>query len=79
MAKKEKKAQSIVKLQIPAGQANPSPPVGTQLGKHVPIIKHFGMELNHQTPIMSPGMLYPMVPQNLTLTQCPFAIMLPPQ
>ena len=33
MAKKEKKVVNIVKLQIPAGQANPSPPVGPALGQ----------------------------------------------
>ena len=29
-----KKVQAIVKLQIPAGKANPSPPVGPALGQH---------------------------------------------
>ena len=33
MAKKQKKVESLVKLQIPAGQANPSPPVGPALGQ----------------------------------------------
>ena len=36
MAKKEKKVENIVKLQIPAGQANPSPPVGPALGARNP-------------------------------------------
>ena len=33
MARKKKKVESLVKLQIPAGQANPSPPVGPALGQ----------------------------------------------
>ncbi len=35
MAKKE---MAYIKLQIPAGKANPSPPVGPALGQHVPVV-----------------------------------------
>ena len=61
MAKKEKKAQSIVKLQIPAGQANPSPPVGPALGQAGLNIMDFCNAFNSQTSNSEPGMLIPVV------------------
>ena len=61
MAKKEKKAQSIVKLQIPAGQANPSPPVGPALGQAGLNIMEFCNAFNSQTSNSEPGMLIPVV------------------
>lgn len=45
----EKKVQGLIKLQIPAGQANPSPPVGPALGQHGVNIMEFCKAFNAQT------------------------------
>jgi len=47
--KKKKKTLAIVKLQIPAGQATPAPPVGTALGPHGVAIMDFCKAYNEQT------------------------------
>ncbi len=44
-----KKVKAIIKLQIPAGQANPAPPVGTALGPHGVNIMAFCKEYNERT------------------------------
>ena len=44
-----KKVQAVVKLQIPAGKANPSPPVGPALGQHGVNIMEFVKAFNAQT------------------------------
>ncbi|HMQ50763.1 MAG TPA: 50S ribosomal protein L11 [Anaerolineae bacterium] len=44
-----KKIKAIVKLQIPAGKANPAPPVGTALGPHQINIMGFCKEYNART------------------------------
>jgi large subunit ribosomal protein L11 len=44
-----KKIKAIVKLQIPAGQANPAPPVGPALGQHGLNIMGFCKEYNERT------------------------------
>src|SRR5512137_665513 len=44
-----KKIKAIVKLQIPAGQANPAPPVGPALGQHGINIMGFCKEYNEKT------------------------------
>lgn len=44
-----KKVQAIVKLQIPAGKANPAPPVGPALGQHGVNIMGFCKEFNART------------------------------
>ncbi|MCB0165706.1 MAG: 50S ribosomal protein L11 [Anaerolineae bacterium] len=44
-----KKIKAIVKLQIPAGKANPAPPVGTALGPHQINIMAFCKEYNART------------------------------
>ena len=44
-----KKVKAIVKLQIPAGQANPAPPVGPALGQHGLNIMGFCKEYNDRT------------------------------
>lgn len=44
-----KKVKAIVKLQIPAGQANPAPPVGPALGQHGLNIMAFCKEYNERT------------------------------
>lgn len=44
-----KKLKTIIKLQIPAGQANPSPPVGPALGQHGLNIQEFCAKFNEKT------------------------------
>lgn len=44
-----KKVRAIIKLQIPAGQANPAPPVGPALGQHGINIMGFCKEYNDRT------------------------------
>ena len=44
-----KKVRAIIKLQIPAGQANPAPPVGPALGQHGLNIMTFCKEYNERT------------------------------
>ncbi|MBC8227725.1 MAG: 50S ribosomal protein L11 [Gammaproteobacteria bacterium] len=62
MAKrKTKKVESIVKLQIPAGQANPSPPVGPALGQAGVNIMEFCNAFNAKTSDSEPGVLIPVV------------------
>ena len=47
--KKRKKITAVVKIQIPAAQANPAPPVGTALGPHGIAIMDFCKAYNEQT------------------------------
>jgi len=47
-----KKVKALVKLQIPAGKANPAPPVGTALGPHGVNIMGFCKEYNARTQQM---------------------------
>lgn len=44
-----KKIKTIIKLQIPAGKANPAPPVGPALGQHGVNIQEFCTKFNEQT------------------------------
>ena len=44
-----KKIKAVIKLQIPAGQANPAPPVGPALGQHGVNIMAFCKEYNERT------------------------------
>lgn len=60
-AKKAKKVENLVKLQIPAGQANPSPPVGPALGQAGLNIMEFCNAFNSQTANSEPGVLIPVV------------------
>jgi len=55
-----KKLQAIVKLQIPAGKANPSPPVGPALGQHGVNIMEFCKGFNAQTS-KEEGLILPVV------------------
>ena len=48
-----KKVQAVVKLQIPAGKANPSPPVGPALGQHGINILEFLKAFNERTAHLS--------------------------
>jgi len=55
-----KKVTGIIKLQIPAGQANPAPPVGPALGQHGVNIMAFCKEFNAVTK-NDPGLIIPVV------------------
>ncbi len=48
-----KKIKTVIKLQIPAGQANPAPPVGPALGQHGINIMAFCKEYNERTASQS--------------------------
>ena len=61
MAIKKKKIDTFIRLQIPAGQANPSPPVGPALGQHGVNIMEFCKVFNAQTQKLEPGMPTPVV------------------
>lgn len=56
-----KKIVGYIKLQIPAGKANPSPPVGPALGQRGLNIMEFCKAFNAQTQNMEPGMPIPVV------------------
>ena len=56
-----KKVVGIVKLQCPAGQANPSPPVGPALGQHGVNIMEFCKAFNAQTQGVEPGLPIPVI------------------
>ena len=55
-----KKIVGLIKLQIPAGQANPSPPVGPALGQHGVNIMEFCKSFNAKTESQQ-GMITPVV------------------
>ena len=56
-----KKVSAYIKLQVPAGQANPSPPVGPALGQHGVNIMEFCKAFNSKTQTMENGMPIPVV------------------
>ena len=56
-----KKIQAYVKLQVPAGKANPSPPVGPALGQHGVNIMEFCKAFNAQTQNVEQGLPLPVV------------------
>ncbi len=56
-----KKVEAYVKLQVPAGQANPSPPVGPALGQHGVNIMEFCKAFNAQTQSLEQGLPIPVV------------------
>lgn len=56
-----KKIDTYIKLQVPAGQANPSPPVGPALGQHGVNIMEFCKAFNAQTQGMDQGTPVPVV------------------
>ena len=61
-----KKVLGFIKLQVPAGQANPSPPIGPALGQHGVNIMEFCKVFNAQSQGMEPGVP---VPVELTVYQ----------
>ncbi len=60
MAKKKKKPKSQIKLQIPAGSANPAPPVGPALGQHGVNIMQFCKSFNEATK-QKEGIILPVI------------------
>ena len=58
-----KKVKAVVKLQIPAGKANPAPPVGTALGPHQINIMAFCKEYNARTQ----NMVGSIIPAEITI------------
>lgn len=56
-----KKIEAYIKLQVPAGGANPSPPVGPALGQHGVNIMEFCKAFNAQTQSMEQGLPIPVV------------------
>ena len=56
-----KKVNAYIKLQVAAGKANPSPPVGPALGQHGVNIMEFCKAFNAQTQSMEAGMPLPVV------------------
>lgn len=56
-----KKITAYIKLQVKAGQANPSPPVGPALGQHGVNIMEFCKTFNAQTQGLEPGLPTPVV------------------
>ncbi|NLW03805.1 MAG: 50S ribosomal protein L11, partial [Pseudomonadaceae bacterium] len=56
-----KKVQSYIKLQVAAGKANPSPPVGPALGQHGVNIMEFCKAFNAATQDMEVGLPTPVV------------------
>ena len=56
-----RKVSAYIKLQVPAGQANPSPPVGPALGQHGVNIMEFCKTFNAQTQSLEQGLPTPVV------------------
>ena len=56
-----KKIETYIKLQVPAGEAKPSPPVGPALGQHGVNIMEFCKAFNAETQILEPGLPIPVV------------------
>ncbi|HOP22473.1 MAG TPA: 50S ribosomal protein L11 [Gammaproteobacteria bacterium] len=56
-----KKVMAYIKLQVAAGKANPSPPVGPALGQHGVNIMEFCKAFNAQTANLEPGLPTPVV------------------
>ncbi len=56
-----KKVVGYIKLQVPAGKANPSPPIGPALGQRGLNIMEFCKAFNAQTQSMEPGLPVPVI------------------
>ena len=73
-----KKVEKYVKLQVPAGKANPSPPVGPALGQAGVNIMEFCKAFNAQTQRMEAGMPMPVVVTVYNDRSFTFVIKTPP-
>ena len=56
-----KKIEAYIKLQVPAGKANPSPPVGPALGQHGVNIMEFCKAFNAKSQSIEPGAPVPVI------------------
>ena len=73
-----KKIVGYVKLQIPAGKANPSPPIGPALGQRGLNIMEFCKAFNAQTQGVEPGLMLPVVITAFADKSFTFIIKTPP-
>ena len=73
-----KKIEGYIKLQIPAGKANPSPPVGPALGQRGLNIMQFCKDFNAATQQLEPGMPIPVVITAYSDRSFSFVIKTPP-
>jgi large subunit ribosomal protein L11 len=73
-----KKIVGFIKLQIPAGKANPSPPVGPALGQRGLNIMEFCKSFNAQTQGVEPGLMLPVVITAFADKSFSFIIKTPP-
>ncbi len=73
-----KKVKAYVRLQVKAGEANPSPPVGPALGQHGVNIMEFCKAFNAQTQSMEKGIPLPVIITVYTDRSFTFVIKTPP-
>jgi large subunit ribosomal protein L11 len=73
-----KKIVGFIKLQVPAGKANPSPPIGPALGQRGLNIMEFGKAFNAQTQGVEPGLPLPVVITAFADKSFTFIIKTPP-
>ena len=73
-----KKIVGIIKLQVPAGKANPSPPIGPALGQRGLNIMEFCKAFNAQTQGVEPGLPLPVVITAFADKSFTFVIKTPP-
>ncbi len=73
-----KKIQAYIKLQVAAGKANPSPPVGPALGQRGVNIMEFCKSFNAQTQHLEPGLPTPVVITVYSDRSFTFVIKTPP-
>jgi large subunit ribosomal protein L11 len=73
-----KKIVGFIKLQVPAGKANPSPPIGPALGQRGLNIMEFCKAFNAQTQKVEPGLMLPVVITAFADKSFTFIIKTPP-
>ena len=73
-----KKITGYLKLQVPAGAANPSPPIGPALGQRGLNIMEFCKAFNAQTQKVEPGLMLPVVITAFADKSFTFIIKTPP-
>ena len=73
-----KKIVGFIKLQVPAGKANPSPPIGPALGQRGLNIMEFCKAFNAQTQKVEPGLMLPVVITAYADKSFTFVIKTPP-
>ena len=73
-----KKVQGYIKLQVPAGAANPSPPIGPALGQQGVNIMEFCKQFNAQTQKLEKGLPIPVIITVYTDRSFTFVMKTPP-